>query len=108
METEPHERCSWCGTSTDIGWISSAFNNNIYCSGECRDAGELKSWVGISVVVVSITILTWAFAFWNGYYFVDIFLPFLLVFSPLSLLLLILVYKGIRARKRIHWNSRLE
>lgn len=108
MGTEGHARCSWCGTTVDIGLTSSSFNDNIYCSGECKDAGELKNWVCISGVVVPITIFAWvsAFVFGSAYGVVDILLPYLLLFSIFSLLLLILVYKGIKARKRIHRNSR--
>ncbi len=42
-----HARCDWCGTDESIDWVASA--GRLYCSQECKIAGEFK-WQLLMVI----------------------------------------------------------
>ena len=105
LSNDLHAKCAYCGTTESYDWKTSAINYRLYCSNDCKRAGELPNFLcGLLIELVFVMIL------WSGFggllSFSNVGLTLILFTILLTLPFVIAVYIGLKARARI--SKRLE
>ena len=100
MSEEKHAKCAYCGTTESSEWKTSPANFRLYCSTDCKRAGELPNFLcGLVIVSAIVTSLWSGFAATLSFADFGVFLILLTAFLCLSTG--IPTYRGMKARARV-------
>lgn len=101
LEKKYHAKCDYCGSTEGTDWKKAEFK--IYCSSDCKRAGEIVNWACALLMMGPITLSLIA-----GFGFFSYAFPILLFFLIFDFALAFAIYRGIQARDRISQRSRSE
>lgn len=86
-----HARCDYCGSTEGTDWKKAEFK--IYCSSDCKRAGDIPVWLCVLIVFSSFAVSAWTTFGTTSFEFLGCVL-----FTISSL---VVVIRGIQARNRV-------
>jgi hypothetical protein len=96
-----HAKCDYCGSTEGTDWRKGEYR--LYCSTDCKRAGEIWVWSCTLLVMVPLTLsLITEFGLFS-YAF-----PILSIFLIFNIALVFAIYRGIQARDRVVRKSKSE